>query len=90
MPAPDNATPSPVVTVQIAVASLDATIDLALERAGAGPADIDAVFMTGGTSYVPAVRQLFAGRFGAAKLRFGDAFSSVAAGLALVAADRVR
>ncbi|MCW2273035.1 putative chaperone protein [Rhodoblastus acidophilus] len=72
------------------VASLEATIDLALQRAGAGADDIDAVFMTGGTSYVPAVRQLFAGRFGAQKLRFGDAFSSVAAGLALVAADRVR
>jgi len=72
------------------VASMDATIDLALERAGVGVEGIDAVFMTGGTSFTPAVRRLFSGRFGSDKLRFGDAFSSVAAGLALVAADRVR
>ncbi|MBB4199468.1 hsp70 family protein [Rhodoblastus sphagnicola] len=72
------------------VASMEATVDLALERAGAVPDDIDAVFLTGGTSFVPAVRNLFASRFGADKLRFGDAFASVACGLALVAADRAR
>jgi hypothetical chaperone protein len=72
------------------IASIDQTIDLALERAGAAPQDLDAVFMTGGTSFVPAVRQVFARRFGAEKLRFGDAFASVACGLALIAADRAR
>ena len=63
-------------------------VDLALERAGAKPEEIDAVFMTGGTSYVPAVRALFVERFGAEKLHYGDAFSSVASGLALIAKDR--
>ncbi|PPQ37568.1 hypothetical chaperone protein [Rhodoblastus acidophilus] len=72
------------------VASMEEAVDLALARAGATPAEIDSVFLTGGTSYVPAVRRLFAGRFGEDKLRFGDAFASVACGLALVAADRAR
>jgi hypothetical chaperone protein len=72
------------------VASMDAAVDLALARAALAPGDIDAVFLTGGTSFVPAVRHMFAGRFGAEKLRFGDAFASVAGGLALIAADRAR
>ncbi len=72
------------------IAKVGATIDLALERAGMQPSDIDAVFMTGGTSYVPAVRQLFHSRFGQDKLHYGDAFNSVASGLALIAADRAK
>ena len=46
----------------------------------------DAVFLTGGTSKIPAVRQLFAERFGADRLREGDAFTSVVAGLGRAAA----
>jgi hypothetical chaperone protein len=46
--------------------------------------------MTGGTSYVPAVRGLFERRFGAQRLHIGDAFRSVASGLALLALDRAR
>ena len=46
--------------------------------------------MTGGTSHVPAVRRLFDRRFGAEKVHIGDAFRSVANGLALVALDRAR
>jgi hypothetical chaperone protein len=72
------------------ISSIASTIDLALDRAGAAPEDIDAVFMTGGSSFVPAVRKLFATRFGAEKLKFGDAFASVACGLALIAVDRAR
>jgi hypothetical chaperone protein len=51
---------------------------------------VDSVFMTGGTSYVPAVRRLFEQRFGHEKLRYGDAFNSVASGLAAIAKDSVR
>jgi hypothetical chaperone protein len=72
------------------VASMETAIDAALERSGLAPEAIDAVFMTGGTSFVPAVRRVFANRFGAEKLKFGDAFASVACGLALVAVDRAR
>ena len=41
----------------------------------------DAVFLTGGSSRIPSVRAAFAERFGEARLREGDAFTSVAAGL---------
>jgi hypothetical chaperone protein len=50
-----------------------------LERAGG--LEPDAIFLTGGTSKIPSVRQAFAERFGEARLREGDAFTSVAAGL---------
>ncbi|MDE2197397.1 MAG: Hsp70 family protein [Rhodospirillales bacterium] len=69
------------------LARLDATIERALAEAG-HPA-IDHVFLTGGTSFVPAVRALFAARFGAATLRAGGEFVSVAEGLALIGRDRL-
>jgi hypothetical chaperone protein len=42
---------------------------------------IDAVFLTGGSSQIPAVRQLYVRRFGEEKVRTADAFTSVAEGL---------
>ncbi|MFM9974749.1 MAG: Hsp70 family protein [Beijerinckiaceae bacterium] len=67
-------------------------INQAMQRtivtAGLKDRDIDAVFMTGGTSYVPAVKRLFSERFGADRIHIGNAFQSVASGLALVARDR--
>ncbi len=54
-----------------------------LDRTGVAPHTIDRVFLTGGTSFVPAVRGLFADRFGAEKLASGDELTSVARGLAL-------
>ena len=60
---------------------LEATVDEALKRAGE-PA-IDRVFLTGGTSFVPSVRALFEGRFGADRVSGGGEFVSVAEGLAL-------
>lgn len=47
------------------------------------PAEIDSVFLTGGTAYVPRIRKLLYDTFGAAKIRQGDAFVSVVSGLAL-------
>jgi len=44
---------------------------------------VDRVFLTGGSSFVPAVRRIFETRFGAEKIRGGDEFTSVASGLAL-------
>jgi hypothetical chaperone protein len=69
---------------------IGAAIDVALERADVTVQTVDSVFMTGGTSYVPAVRRLFEQRFGHKKLRYGDAFNSVASGLAAIAQDSVR
>jgi len=68
---------------------LAATIDHALELASLTGADIDHVFLTGGTSFVPAVRRLFDQRFGAEKVTSGGEFVSVAEGLALIGRDRL-
>jgi molecular chaperone DnaK (HSP70) len=46
--------------------------------------------MTGGTSFIPSLRAIFERRFGAGKLHYDNPFQSVAAGLALLAADRRR
>ena len=44
--------------------------------------------MTGGSSFVPAIRKLFAHKFGAEKpIRAGQEFTSVAEGLALHALE---
>jgi hypothetical chaperone protein len=72
------------------IASIEAALDRALTEAGIGTGAIEAVFMTGGTSHVPAVRALFDRRFGAERVHVGDAFRSVASGLALLALDRQR
>ena len=70
------------------VGAIETALDRALAEAGIDGGRIEAVFMTGGTSHVPAVRSLFDRRFGAEKVHIGDAFRSVASGLALVALDR--
>jgi len=45
--------------------------------------DVDRVFLTGGSSLVPALRAIFECSFGPEKLAAGDEFTSVARGLAL-------
>jgi hypothetical chaperone protein len=70
------------------LAAITAAMERALGAADVHDAMIDAVFMTGGTSHVPAVRALFARRFGDVKIHTGNAFQSVASGLALLARDR--
>ncbi|MBL8951999.1 MAG: Hsp70 family protein [Myxococcaceae bacterium] len=45
------------------------------------PLTIDSVFLTGGSSQIPAVQQLFSKKFGAERIRTADAFTSVAEGL---------
>ncbi len=72
------------------LARIEAALEATLASAKCGAPQIDAVFMTGGTSYIPALRAIFERRFGARKLHFDNPFQSVAAGLALLAADRRR
>jgi len=60
------------------------TVDGLLTTAGAHRSGIDRVFLTGGTSFVPAVRHLFETRF-PGRILTGDEFTSVAQGLALAA-----
>jgi len=54
------------------------------------PEMIDSVFLTGGSSFVPAVRRIFVERFGADRIRMGNEFTSVARGLALRAIEEER
>lgn len=61
-------------------------VDRLLARVGVDRKDVNQVFMTGGSSFVPAVRRIFETRFGATKLRAGGEMISVASGLALRAA----
>ncbi len=56
-----------------------------LERAAVGHDGIDRVLLTGGSSFVPAVRRIFSAMFGEDKLVNLDAFTSVAHGLAVSA-----
>jgi hypothetical chaperone protein len=54
-----------------------------ITKTGVDAKDVDRVFLTGGSSFVPAVRMIFENRFGASKIRAGNEFTSVARGLAL-------
>jgi hypothetical chaperone protein len=60
------------------------TVDEALSKAGVKPGEIERVFLTGGTSFVPAIRRLFVDRFGETRLTSADQFESIAYGLALI------
>ncbi|MBY0275693.1 Hsp70 family protein [Candidatus Binatia bacterium] len=67
---------------------LASCVDRLLARCGVAPADVDRVFLTGGSSLVPCVRRLFVQRFGDDRLRGGEELTTVARGLALIAASR--
>ncbi len=62
---------------------IESCLDSLLRASGVHPKNVDAVFLTGGSSFVPAVRRIFAKRFGAQRIRTGNQFTSVAWGLAL-------
>ena len=69
---------------------IETSIDGLLKASGIHPRDVDRVFLTGGSSFVPAVRRIFETRFGKDRIRSGNEFTSVAHGLALRAAERFR
>jgi hypothetical chaperone protein len=67
--------------------SLAECVDRLFERTSIAQSRVDRVFLTGGSSFVPAVRRIFEERFGAERIVTGDEFTSVARGLALRARD---
>jgi hypothetical chaperone protein len=67
--------------------AIEAAVDEALAGAALAPAQIDRVFLTGGSSFVPAVRRLFVERFGEAKIDSGAELESIASGLALMGGE---
>lgn len=70
---------------------IETCVDALLRACNIGARDVDMVFLTGGSSFVPAVRRIFDVRFGQERIRTGNEFTSVAMGLALKAAsDRSR
>ena len=69
------------------VAQISGCVDSLLSSSGIDARDVDMVFLTGGSSFVPAVREIFESRFGAGLIRTGHEFTSVARGLALKAAE---
>ena len=70
------------------LAQLEATVDRVLAESGVAAGAVDHVFLTGGTSFVPAVRAIFTRRFGSDRVESGGEFVSVAEGLALIGRDR--
>ncbi|RZM32166.1 MAG: Hsp70 family protein, partial [Sphingomonas sp.] len=69
------------------IARIAATVDRALAAAGVADTEIDRVFLTGGTSLVPAVRAIFTARFGGDRIVAGGELTSIAHGLSLIAQE---
>ena len=65
------------------LAGVEQKVDALLQKTAIYAKDVDRVFLTGGSSFVPAVRRIFETRFGEDKIRTGDEFTSVARGLAM-------
>jgi hypothetical chaperone protein len=66
------------------LARIEETVERALEKAGVGADAVDRVFLTGGSSLIPAIRRIFAARFGAESIAGGNELTSIAYGLALI------
>ena len=73
--------------IQEDIQKIAACIRGLLDQAGVNTNDIDRVFLTGGSSFVPVVRRFFSRTFGAHKLRSGEELTTVAKGLALRALE---
>ena len=67
------------------LARMQASLDAVMQSTSTDAAQVNRVFLTGGTSLVPAVRRVFTSRFGEERVVSGEAFTSVAHGLALIA-----
>ncbi len=65
------------------VCDINSCINATLTDADLSTTDIDIVFLTGGSSYIPSIKSLFNNRFGIDKVKHSDAFTSVAYGLGL-------
>ncbi len=64
--------------------AIESTLEVALANASIAAKDVDRVFLTGGSSFVPAVRRIFEKRFGADRIESGNEFVSIANGLATI------
>ena len=71
-----------------AFAQIETAVDAALADANLPAEGIDRIFLTGGSSLVPAVRAIFHRRFASERIETGAELESIAAGLALMARER--
>jgi len=65
------------------ISKIDAFLTEFIEQSGIQHNEINNIFLTGGTSSLQAVRNIFVNRFSEDKIHRGDNFNSVAQGLAL-------
>jgi hypothetical chaperone protein len=70
------------------LAQIERAVDAALADAGLGPEGVDRIFLTGGSSLVPAVRDIFHRRFPSERIETGAELESIASGLALMGRER--
>jgi hypothetical chaperone protein len=70
------------------LALIEQAVDAALADAGLAAEAIDRVFLTGGSSLTPAVRQVFHRRFPAERIEAGAELESIASGLALIGREK--
>ena len=70
------------------LAKIEHAVDQALADANLPASGIDRVFLTGGSSLVPAVRAIFHRRFEPGRIETGAELESIASGLALMARER--
>jgi hypothetical chaperone protein len=73
--------------IQEDIQTIARSVQTLLQQCGVKTSDIDSVFLTGGSSFVPVVRRYFSKTFGPAKLRSGEELTTVAKGLALRALE---
>jgi hypothetical chaperone protein len=73
--------------IQEELEKINSCVEDVLEKAGVSRTDIDRVFLTGGSSFIPALRGIFEKHFGSDRIVTGEVFTSVAKGLALRALD---
>jgi hypothetical chaperone protein len=69
--------------IDIRLKKINDSVEDVIKIAGVTNKSIDAVFITGGSSLIPAIREIFAKKFGEEKIVSSDSFTSVASGLAL-------
>jgi len=67
---------------------IEHSVDAALADASLEASAIDRIFLTGGSSLVPAVRRIFQRRFPVERIETGAELESIASGLALIGRER--
>ena len=66
------------------IARIEGALDEVLAQTQTSPSAVDKVFLTGGTSFVPAVRDIFTRRFDGDRIETGGELLSIAHGLSLI------